>query len=436
MRTIKDKNITRKDDGFTLLELSIVILIFGFIVTPLIDLYSKNINSQRRTVTVERVEKAVSQIRIYRTNSFSAPCPADRTLNINDANFGISDCGAAVAGLAVGACIPGGGICKVAGARAPSIPAAPLQDTVLIGAYPFRTISKTNGSLSGLEESLDGWNNKLTYAVSLKATPLSSTPRNSLAIGQDFKFGVIAAHDEFGDTAANNTAGINDDGLFVVLSHGETANGAYSLDGVLVQPCDVTTRDGENCDNDAVFRRAVGNYDAAGATFYDDYAYFFRDQTGDLWGYIYNPSTFDSTGHIRKLNAGNVGINTGTTTPAATLTVNGGIRADTTLTNEICSSTSTNCVPTQFLWDQIATNTTIPTTSNPTKTWRNTCAAGEVATKIADGKIACMPNVPIPAPPGGAGAHCPAGTYITTLLSNGCIVCTDGITYPSVGLCN
>lgn len=434
MWAMKSKDMKQEDSGFTLIELAIVILIFGLVTIPLLDSYSKYQIKQRRTVTVERVENAVSQLRIYRTNSFSAPCPAARNLNINDANFGVSDCGAAVAALVAGTCTAGNGICKVAGARVTParLPSPHADDAVLIGAYPFRTIALLNGGLNGSVESVDGWNNKLTYAVSVEATPLDSVLRDSVAIGQDFKFGVIAARDEFGNT----TAGINNDALFMVFSHGETGRGAYSLDGALVAACDLTTTDGENCDNDAVFTRAVGNYDGAGATFYDDYAYFFRDQTGDLWGYIYNPATFSSTGHIRKLNTGNVGVNTAATTPPVTLTVNGGIRANTTLTNEICSATSTNCVPTRFLRDPLTSNTTIATTSNATKTWRNTCAAGQLATGISDGKIQCLAQLPVPAPPGGAGAYCTGAEHITTVLSNGCIVCTDGNTYPSAILCN
>jgi len=427
----------RKTNGFTLVEISIVIIIFGIITIPLLQMYTDYLKEKRRTDTVERVEKAVSQIRIYRANANSAPCPANRALNINNANFGVEDCANAVA-LAVGACTPDNGICKIAGARTPwatefgaPTSAATNHDTILIGAYPFRTISGTNGGNNGIEAGLDGWNNKLTYAVTASATNAFGDHTTSEAVGKDFKYGVINAIDESG----NRTAGINNDGLFVVLSNGPTARGAFSQDGALVRTCDITTSDGENCDNDATFRRAIYYSEGTGATFYDDYSYFFRDQTGELWAYMTNPSTQDSLSSIRKLNTGNVGVNTGTTTPPAPLTVNGAIRTPTALADSLCSSTGTDCVPTSFLVTPYTSNTNL-TTPNGTKQWRNTCGAGQFASSIVDGKVQCVSNLTLPTPPGGAGANCPSGQYISAILSNGCIICTDGITYPSAGLCN
>lgn len=459
MQLIEDQhmphtNLKSSQAGFTLVELAIVTLIFAMVTLPLLGMYADYVKREKRKETIERINNVSSQLRIYRPSTFSYPCPADRALGRNDAMFGLENC-AAFAALAINTCSANGGICRVQGSRDTDLPTNGLNDdSVLIGAVPFRTIDAITINNMGIDGSMDTWGGKLTYAVSQKNTTLAPFARNSLAVGNDFKYGVIAALDENGSNTAgiglfdldnadadnDLTTGRDGDGQFAIISHGPTNFGAYSLDGALINACDATTIDGENCDNDFTFRSAIGNYDAAGATFYDDIALFFRDNTGDLWGFIENPQG-GATSHIRKLNAGRVGVNTGTAAVTTPLDVNGSVRAKTSLVMELCKKDGTNCVPTQYLYNQYNVNTVVPTTSDPAKSWRNTCTdfgdgTTQVMNGITSGIAQCVSSVNIPAPPGGADVDCPAGTYIQSILTNGCIVCTDGITYPSALLCN
>lgn len=432
---LKKMNCTsKKDMGFTLVELSLVIIIFGIVTIPLLQMYGRYVEDVRRTKTIARVEVAMTQLKLYKSASSSAPCPADRSLSMDNANYGLEDCAAANLLPASGGCNATGGICRWPGARTIAGNTA-AQDTVIVGAIPFRTIDAANGGKIGVEGGLDGWGNKLDYAVSASATSMFGG-RTALQAGQDFKIGVIRAIDE----NLNPTAGILNDGLFVVLSHGKTGAGAFNVGGGLVAPCDITTRDGENCDNNATFMKAIGNSDGNSPAFYDDYAYFFKDQSGELWSYVYNPKTASSTGDIYKLNLANVGVNTGATTPAQALTINGGIKAPTVLTDNYCSSTGTNCLPVRYMSDQLTTTMPASTTSIPdpyngtSKTWTNECASG-VANAVNNGQIQCTSKITISIPPGGAGATCPTGYYMNGVLTNGCISCTDGNVYPT-GLCN
>ena len=439
--------------GFTLIELTIVILIVAVISLPLFNIYEGYIRAQKRQVTIERIDNIASQIRIFRPSTFSYPCPADRALSKDDAMFGFEDC-AAFAALAINTCTANGGICRMSGSRDTDTPADGMNnDSVLIGAVPFRSLdSITKGGIA-VDGSLDGWNNKITYAVSARTTSYQPG-RNSISVGNDFKYGVISALDEFGNTTAgigmfdldnadgdgNVTTGKDGDAQFALVSHGRTAKGAFNLHGVNTYACDTTTIDGENCDNDSVFRSALGDYGSNSASFSDDISYFFRDQTGDLWGYIENPAG-GATAHIRKLNAGRVGVKTGSAAVTTTLEVNGTIKAPTTLTEEICKTNGTNCIPTRFLYDTYSSNTTLPTTSDPAKQWKNTCGTypdgtGQAMTSITSGQANCASSVNIPVPPGGVDVDCPAGTYVQGVTTKGCIICTDGLIYPSAAACN
>lgn len=443
------------ESGFTLIELMIVLVIFAVLTIPLLNYYNQYQQAQKRIVTIERMDYAASQIRIFRPSTFSYPCPADRSLGLNDPGYGIQNCPAFIA-LAVGTCSPGGGMCKVTGSRnADGVGGA---DPVLIGALPFRSIDDINKTHIGVEGSLDGWGNKLTYVVSANTTEHIS--RNSLSVGNDFKYGVIAAIDEFGNNTAgigmfdlDNADGDNDpltgadgDAQFALISHGPTGIGSFSVDGIVGTPCNAATRDGENCDDDFTFRASLGDYNAGGATFYDDLTYFYRDQTGDLWGYISDPdpsANGASTGHIRKLSLGNVGVNTGTNPVGTELDINGTVRAVTTLNDFYCKKDGSACLPTRYLWDELVLGTNIPVPIFPVpdsppfttaKNWTNSCPGGQVLTHYSNGTAQCAAKVTITAPP--SPVNCPAGTYVRGLLTNGCVICSDDQVYPSFAACN
>lgn len=451
MHPVTFKKNINQEAGFTLIEMSIVMLIFSIIVLPLLSLYAEYQLAQKRVVTLERIDNAASQVRIYRPSTFAYPCPADRALSPNDAMYGFEDCAAFLA-LAMNTCSANGGICKVGGSR--DADGVGGNDPVLIGAVPFRTIEATNRQgIMSFDSQLDGWGNKFTFAISARTTNYV-TPRNSISVGNDFKYGVITALDENGRSTAgigmydlDNLDGDNDsatgrdgDGQFALISHGPSARGAFNASGRLVIACDATTIDGENCDNDFTFRSAIGDYNANTAAFYDDIAIFYKDQTGDLWGYIENPQVGGSTGHIRKLNLGRVGVNTGTNPVQTPLDVAGTIRAPATLIQQVggdlCKKDGTSCLPVRYLYDPLS-GANIGTLSEPGgKTWTNQCPLGYVITGISNGQVQCQATVPIPAPPSGADVDCPASTYIQGILTNGCIICSDGLTYPSAALCN
>lgn len=438
-----------QEAGFTLVEIAVVLLIFAIVTLPLLSLYSEYKMAQKRVVTYERINNAATQIRIYRPSTFAYPCPADRALSPNDAMYGFENC-AAFTALAINTCTANGGMCKVEGSRDADGNGA--KDPVLIGALPFRTLDAINRKGFSIESHLDGWGNKLTYAVSARHTNFVS-PRNSIAVGNDFKYGVITALDEHGKSTAgigmydlDNADGDNDpatgrdgDAQFTIISHGPSARGAYSIQGIRVATCDTAAIDGENCDNDSVFRSALGDYNANTASFYDDIAIFYKDQAGDLWGYIENPQVGGSTGHIRKLNLGRVGVNTANTPVQAQLDVNGTVRAPATLIpqvgGDLCKTDGTACLPVRYLYDGLS-GANIGTASDASKIWTNTCPADYVITGISNGQVQCQQKVTVPAPPSAVDVDCPASTYIQGILTNGCIICTDGNLYPSAAACN
>lgn len=415
----KEKRLLHSDAGFTLIEVAIVIVIVGILTIPLVSAYSIYQQKRAMEITTERIKTISDFTNITKDANLAYPCPALRNLVEGDAMYGVDACTnntlrVAIDGLALGACTAGGGICKIAGIR--DADGDSINDPILIGAVPFVTLAIGTRQFIGADNSYDGWNNKIDYAVSANITRLSGI---AAPLNESHFFGVIKAVDEFGRPTAsigtidiNNDSIIDDDdanGLYVIISHGKTGLGAYSSQGRLVAPCSAASTDRENCDNDATFMRALGVYEGTPAQFYDDYVLFNREQAAELWQNVTNPATNGGTGDIINLNTGFVGI--GTDTPSEELEVVGNIRAPTVLSNQICDETGANCLDVNYF---------ITSLTSGAKT--NTCSSsGSVIKGIANGKVTCE-KVLIQ----NSGLHtCPVGEHVRGMYTDGRVICTD-----------
>jgi hypothetical protein len=236
--------------------------------------------------------------------------------------------------------------------------------------------------------------------------------------------GVIAGIDE----NDNPTAGIgtrdlsippdgtlDPDAMFVLLSHGENGNGAFSGQGTSLAACDTTLLESENCDNDFTFMSALIDSRANSNLYFDDIIYFHLTIQENLWmpiSYIDPTGQIVTTRDLRNLNDGNVGILT--ETPSERLHVNGNLRSDSVNTNRICSVDGTRCFDTDFLGTERSTGTVN----------RNTCAANQVITRIGNNTVAC--GVPALQAPGVVNrCTSPSAPYIRGILSNGEVICTN-----------
>lgn len=405
--------------GFTLLELAMVILISGIIMTPLIKLYTTYLIHKKITVTKEHVGEASSAMARFSQETF--PCPSNRSLPTADPNHGLDVC--VIAGFTLAGvpdCVAGleQGICKTPGARdtvddADTV-AGNNNEFILIGGVPTKTIvSGAVIPIPGTTEDnvLDAWGMKLTYAVSYTSVTAGDADTR-------YKNGVIAVHDEFG----NNTAGTNNDAHFIVLSHGTDGLGAFSSEGVR-RNCAIGNRDGENCDGDNVFVQGLAQYE--GTWRYDDFSYVETDQSGGLWREI-AASDSSPSNHIRTIPTGAIGVDLNATLvpgsfpPAGAevmLDVNGSLRADTVRTPEVCLQNGGSCINAGTLFNA-------QTTSGATQ---NDCPAGQVVINISNGRVTCgKVDVSLP----GVNIRCPAGTWVEQILTDGKIKCTGGTICP------
>ncbi|MCB1651814.1 MAG: hypothetical protein KDI46_07165 [Alphaproteobacteria bacterium] len=326
-------NKVNKQDGFTLIDVTIMLLVIGFIVAPMIQVYHQWQQRNERSSTlgkIQAIEQATQEF--YFANKYY-PCPADPRLGPGNANFGIEARLPPVAPATLGNCAN-----PVMGPGAP--------DAVLYGSIPFATL--------GLDEKtgLDAWNNKMAYAVSPLQTHDTTYTANGGVIRVNHPF-ITGPDPNTGENSkqANpspNAANIH----LIIFSYGETGAGAYTYGGAQPVPCPNGPApgtgpegDAENCDGDDTFRFAQHLYNTnAVPDFYDDLMYAdetaWTQEPNTAWVAGNNPGQLGS-------DIGYVGVNN--PNPQAELDIVGNILADNTDTeNDATDGKLGNVYATEF----------------------------------------------------------------------------------------
>lgn len=316
--------------GFTLVEIAFVVLISGLMAVIYTQSYFSYVESQRIARTEDSMDLSESALKEWLDLKKSYPCPADPRLPETHPNYGRADCSTTAI--------------RVAGRDADG-DATP--DPILVGAIPFRTLLDENGdgnTSDGLRDipltassSLDGWGNKLTYAITENLTKVATYRQTD---------GAIQIVDEF------NLSVIDPPGSMhaIIISHGPNGRGAYSTSGVLSDSCGsplpptpptpplVVTMltETENCNGDGVFLHGLKSLREA--SYNDDIVKYFAMREARLW--------IDyGAGRAANTNVGNVGV--GTTTPQAKLDVNGTVGGLQITGRDFCdkSNVDATCMP-------------------------------------------------------------------------------------------
>ncbi len=360
-----ENRVTSSERGFSLLEITIVVLITGLIISGLAQYYQIYLRQSKDQESFDNIQLIKTAIAEFYTDRGRYPCPTDPSLPPEDPNYGIEMCpgktigGLAVPAIGVGTCWRG--LCRVASNRAIDTDGDGTNDiqTVLVGAFPIRSILRdlspdptdvdpSDGTdmipvdydFPG-NQTLDAWKNKFVYAVTESMTdPL--TYRN--------EFGAVTIKDEFGRSLVDPP----DSAHYALVSLGENGRGAYNASGNIVGlSCDPMTVPAmydplnpglrsqasieyENCNQDATFISALKNEDI-GDKFNDDMTAFEVWNATELWA----PSPINPV-HIYNVNIGNVGV--GVADPGHKLDVAGDIQASNVLGKDLCdSATGTKC---------------------------------------------------------------------------------------------
>ncbi|MAE51758.1 MAG: hypothetical protein CMH27_08095 [Micavibrio sp.] len=382
----------RKNAGFTAVEIAVVILISGLIMTVFLSVYNNFQFRKDADETLENLSQIDGSMIDYMGTYGRYACPADPTLPPTHALYGrsIEPCNTcpAVPQLAPG--IDSNVICSNIGTR--DVDGDGTNDYALIGGVPFKTLAEDTFFSDFREyQAFDGYNMLISYAV----TEEMAAPTHNLANPINPYAGAIQVIDENGTNMTNPANSAH----YVLISHGENTRGAYTDEGTRSGDCMVSSTalppvpgyapfgsvaglnpELENCDNnDGIFAKALRS--KADNDFYFDDLVFFRDRSSSaLWTTSSNSIVGDSA--INNLNIGAVGINT--TAPTAQLHVGGDAKADAEIQAEDGYCDTSDLTAPCFISDLISKYDT-----DPAERWA--CGDGEVARGIKNSELDCMP---------------------------------------------
>lgn len=438
-----------RNSGFTLVELSIVLVVTGLMVLYFLRPYEAYLVAQKERETRENIHALNSIMKTVYGSTRRYPCPANPDLAPGDPGYGFSQCrnnnpAAGPVTYGTNPCADGSplGITLVDSGLDRNNDG--VNDCVMIGAFPFnevRDIFATNGLEGNVDPAyfFDGYDNYYMYAVSELLTDQTAHFNNPT----NAQHGVINVLDEIGVSVIQPAESAH----YVIYSLGRNELGAWSQTGDLQESCNASSLpadpfsgggadtpgfdsgqrlDTENCDNvDNTFLRARTAH-ADGLGYYDDYLVYSASNASALWDF-----RSDGSGGLIAFNrnSGNVGIND-ETPDSARLTVGGSVFAETKVSAPlICDASGSICIDPEFISDHLS----------GADEARQRCPAGEAAigirgvvnpsTGISMPSLICQPvNFPT------ANRTCPTFTdvlgntvprFLRSIATNGHYMCTD-----------
>ena len=208
--------------GFSLIELSIVIIVAGLMMSSFLSMWKVRTAGVDLAVTKENLHRAEIALKSFVEMNGSYPCPASRDARKPDIDFG----------RAVSVC----GDPKETESDVKGVAVASGRDEleVKIGILPFRSLGIPDAY------AVDGWGNLLQYAVTGNLTNPDSFNQRGGAID-------VIAGDSQSRLIPPGTA------QYVVFSTGADGAGGYSMNGVTLSACPDGVPQTKNCDDDAVF---------------------------------------------------------------------------------------------------------------------------------------------------------------------------------------
>lgn len=240
--------------GFTLLELSIVLLVLSLVAGGVFAIMAQEVRRNKQSELQTKMDAIQNAMIKFRRQNNRLPCPADATAALSDENFGLE------------ASNPG--VCD-------GDPAANFNDTenTVGGVIPVKSLGLPDDYM------FDPWGGRFSYAVDMRMTAPSAFttyPVTNTTVGS------ITVLDVASNSRTTNA-------IAVVISHGNNGHGAYQLSGLRKSARSTNTDEQMNCycdenatattfDNTFIMRPHSGSTSSSTSGFDDVLRYWVRSQ--------------------------------------------------------------------------------------------------------------------------------------------------------------
>ncbi len=222
-------NSDKYNSGFTLIELAIVIIVMGLMMTGILAVMKAQMGGRDLSATKSNLHAAEVALKSYLAVNGAYPCPAPRDAKKGDENYG----------RAVEGCIspPTVSTASTRKLQKDGTVAATGRERAMVrsGVLPFRSLGMADA------EAVDGWGNLLQYAVTESLTDPMTYDQDSGAID-------VLAEDRQSRVTPPGTV------QYVVFSTGADGAGGIAASGAATAtPCPKKKLQTENCNADALF---------------------------------------------------------------------------------------------------------------------------------------------------------------------------------------
>ena len=203
--------VFRSKTGFSLLEMTLVLLIMALGLGMFMAQQVASVNNQKETITDERLEAIQEALRLFRSVHMRLPCPANGAYAPSSQYYGREAAGE-------GSCTGG-------------TPAAnQLGTNLAAGVVPTKTLGISD------DFAMDGWGRKLTYAVDTRATAacaFTTYPISDTTVG-------FTVNDKDGNARSTRA-------WYAAISHGINGHGAYAMTGARISASSSNANEHLNC---------------------------------------------------------------------------------------------------------------------------------------------------------------------------------------------
>ncbi len=190
----------QKKQGFTLVEMAIVIVIMGLIAGTILSTLSSRMENTKIETTRTLMDNIQRALNTFMVRHHRLPCPANPDLSPDKAEYGLEQRGANTCNNMV-------------------IKVTKTSNIDYIGILPWRTLH--------LKESaaIDAWKRRFTYRVNYQGVKDNAMQAPKIA-GDEFE-GAIRIYKDSTATMPVNTEKY----IYLVMSHGKNGYGAYLPNG-------------------------------------------------------------------------------------------------------------------------------------------------------------------------------------------------------------
>lgn len=213
-----------KQSGFSLLELSIVLVIFAVLLVTSIAVALQSSIKAKYNATTENLDNIERALTIFLAVNGRLPCPASPVQQMNNNTFGAERI---ITSSQPATCATDAtsGITSITS----------NNEIQYYGVVPVRSLGLTDNAM------FDGWGNRIGYAVqrayinnhttNTSCISATTTPSNSSATAyQCFRGQASGSNTGGGGTITindENSTSVTQDTVYVVISYGENGYGAY-----------------------------------------------------------------------------------------------------------------------------------------------------------------------------------------------------------------